>query len=185
MGLPESLSKTCLYAQGRNRAPNWVLENSRLVSFGLATNAPTGAPPRAPWGAPSQLQGLAPGKDPVGRTALRPPMDAGGGQVPVNLVQTRRCQLKSRGYPLQRTYWLWQVLAVRRCRKGSAGGASHLPTRVLPSSSVDRARQYRARSGLGTKRVDSGHQRIPYHLRKQGRQSTTLQDRPVGSANRL
>jgi hypothetical protein len=26
-------------------------------------------------------------------------------------------------YPLQRIYWLWQVLAVRRCRKGSAGGA--------------------------------------------------------------
>jgi hypothetical protein len=35
---------------------------------------------------------------------------------------------------------------------GSAGGASHLPTRVLPSSSIDRARQYRARSGLRTKR---------------------------------
>ena len=33
MGLPESLSKTGLYAQGRNRAPNWVLENSRLVSI--------------------------------------------------------------------------------------------------------------------------------------------------------
>jgi hypothetical protein len=47
---------------------------------------------------------------------------------------------------------LWQVLAVRRYRRGSAGGASHLPTRVVPSSSIDRARQYRARSGLRTKR---------------------------------
>jgi hypothetical protein len=35
---------------------------------------------------------------------------------------------------------------------GSAGGASHLPTRVVPSSSIDRARQDRARSGLRTKR---------------------------------
>jgi hypothetical protein len=36
--------------------------------------------------------------------------------------------------------------------RGSAGGASHLPTRVVPSSSIDRARQYRARSGLRTRR---------------------------------
>jgi hypothetical protein len=55
-------------------------------------------------------------------------------------------------YPLQRIYWLWQVLAVRRCRRRIAGGASHLPTRVLPGSSVDRARQYWARTGLRTKR---------------------------------
>jgi hypothetical protein len=55
-------------------------------------------------------------------------------------------------YPLQRIYWLWQVPAVRRYKRGSAGGASHLPTRVVPSSSADRARQYRARSGLRTKR---------------------------------
>jgi hypothetical protein len=53
-----------------------------------------------------QLQGLAPGKDPVGRTTLRPPMDAGDGQVPVNLVQKRRCQLKSRGY---RFVWKFKV----------------------------------------------------------------------------
>jgi hypothetical protein len=44
-----------------------------------------------------RLEGLALGKDPVGRTTLRPPMDAGDGQMPVNLVQKRRCQLKSRG----------------------------------------------------------------------------------------
>ena len=50
-----------------------------------------------PMGRP-QLQGLGPGKDPVDRTTLRPPMDAGDGQVPVNLVQKRRCQLKPRGY---------------------------------------------------------------------------------------
>jgi hypothetical protein len=42
-------------------------------------------------------------------------------------------------YPLQRIYWLWQILTVRRCRRGSTGGASHLPTRVVPSSSIDRA----------------------------------------------
>jgi hypothetical protein len=35
--------------------------------------------------------------------------------------------------------------------RGSARGASHLPTRVVPSSSIDRARQDRAKSGLGIK----------------------------------
>jgi hypothetical protein len=33
-------------------------------------------------------------------------MDAGDGQVPVNLVQKRRCQLKYRGY-LVRRYMSW------------------------------------------------------------------------------
>jgi hypothetical protein len=97
MGLPKSLSKTGLYIQGRNWTPNWVLENSRLVSFGLATNAPTGAPPRAPWGTPS-CRDLPQTKDQVDRTTLGPPTNASGGGVRVNLVQTGWCELKSRRY---------------------------------------------------------------------------------------
>jgi hypothetical protein len=48
-------------------------------------------------------------------------------------------------------YWLWQVLAVRRCRRGSAGSASQLPTRVVPSSSIDRACRGDSKSGLRIK----------------------------------
>jgi hypothetical protein len=43
----------------------------------------------------------------------------------------------------------WEV---QECRRGSTGGVFHLPTQVVPSSSVDRARQNQAKSGLRTKR---------------------------------
>jgi hypothetical protein len=66
-------------------------------------NAPTGAPPRAPWGTPSCRDlPQAPGKDQVDRTTLGPPTNAGGGGVRVNLVQTGWCELKSRGYGTRR-----------------------------------------------------------------------------------
>jgi hypothetical protein len=59
-------------------------------------------------------------------------------------------------------------LEAHRCSKlaAGAGSASHLPTRVLPSSSIDRARQYRARSGLSQNQKKlstslNGPQRIP------------------------
>jgi hypothetical protein len=51
MGLPESLSKNGLYTQGRSWDSNWALENSRLVSFGLATGAFLGM-----WGGAACLE---------------------------------------------------------------------------------------------------------------------------------